>query len=373
MEPCKIKSFALKTWPNGEFGIGYYRRFNPPPAPKTPDREPVYRTSWTISELKNLQMAIEAYGCTTAALERMAPGFWPAVLQEILHPEVYAQDSGVRGESEAMGGSPPLGSSNVPNSLSRASRGTHGLTSYGRRMIRNACWLMEGERRQKRVGMVTCTIPTCSTETAKKIVASWSQILKVFLNWLTRRVQAVRPRKAWVVGVTEIQTERQLSEGGLPLHLHALFVCKRGNRYIVSPSDIQAAWKRAVVSSVDSAYNLYWGASTRVETVRKNLTAYISKYFSKGNPEQFQSAIEQGYQPPSSWWFAVGRLKRQVAKMRGYYTDERANSVWGLCHSSPELFDYIHKVTLQREGGEFVIGIAGKMPRGILQWLKDSS
>lgn len=366
-----MKTFALRTWPNGEFGIGYIRRFTPAGLVDKDEEQGGLAYSWTQSEIKSIKDGIRKYGSPSAYFGVSCPGYWAALIAEIAASNPEQETNRTMVDSEGEGASAALGSSNAANSLTRAQRGSHGLTSYGRRMLRNGCYLMENERRKKNVGMATCTIPTCDRQTERQIVANWSQILKVFLNWLTRRVSTAHPRRAWVLGVTEIQKKRQEKYGGLPLHLHAIFVAKRARGYIVTPKDVQAAWRRAVVSVVSGACNLRWDASTRVEVVRKPLARYLSKYMSKGSEGEMQVAREAGYEPPSSWWFAVGCLKKQIKAMRCYYTDDRAKTIWVLSHSNPEIFEYVHKVAITQSGTEVVIGVAGKMPRSMLNWLEE--
>ena len=366
---ANLKTYSLRLWPNGEFGIGYYRRFNPPPLAVAKTDDEIYRTSWTLSELKTLRNAVEVYGGVTPALDRMVPGYWQSVLQEILQGE----SCGEPGSEEVGDGGgkerSDLGLSNASKNHKRRPRGSNGLTSWGRRMVRNGCYLLEKPRQRKQVGMVTCTIPTCELSVYREIVANWNEILRVFLQWLHRRLKAGGIRFPFVVGVTEIQERRWRKEGGLPLHLHCVFQASRGRGYIVSTEDIAGAWKRSVCCNVACCENLNWNASTRVETVKKSVAQYMSKYLTKGSPEVRRSAELEGFHMPKSWWFGVGTFKRVIKRMTHYYVGDKASMVWGLCHSQESLFDYVHKVTIEREGREFVIGLAGKMPRGLRDWI----
>lgn len=339
---------------------------------ETPD-EGVYRTSWTISELKTLKSAIDVYGGVTGAFGRLAPGYWEAVLHEILNEDSGEVACGSGGVSGANGGAPPLGLSNASKNHKRAPRGSKGLTSWGRRMVRNGCYLLEKPRQRKQVGLVTCTIPTCELSVYKQIVSNWGQILRVFLQWLHRRLKTGGIRFPFVVGVTEIQQLRWQKEGGLPLHLHCVFQASRGRGYIVSKKDICDAWRRSVCCCVACCENLNWNASTRVEVVRKSVAQYMSKYMTKGSPEVMRSAASEGFEIPKSWWFGVGTFKKTIKRMTRYYVGDKASMVWGLCHSHESLFDYVYKVTIEKNGREFVIGIAGKMPRSLRDWVVKTS
>lgn len=368
-----LKNHTLRLWPNGEFGIGVVQRFQPRPLEKEEPGDEIYRTSWTLSELGTLRNAVEVYGGVTPALERMVPGYWPSVLQEVLQGEVHgAVDSGgIVGGAE--GERSDLGSSNASKNHNHRPRGSRGLTSYGRRMLRNGCWLLERAVGKRKVGMVTTTIPTCSRRTQRLIVASWSKITRTFTQWMYRRLKAADAKVPWVLGCTEIQEKRREREGGLPLHLHLVFASRRGSRFHIGKSDFAAAWQRAVCSSVPCAKNLDWNASTRVETVKKSVANYLSKYMTKGSPLALATAQAEGFEMPRSWWFGVGEVKRHIKKGTLYTCDWRADVVWGLSHSNPEQFVYIHKVLIEREGREFVIGIAGKMTWEMTRWIRTAS
>lgn len=365
-----MKFFALRVYPNGEFGIGYVKRFQPSPVEAKFEAIAEVRYSWVLSELQGLQEAVGVYGALSTALKKLCPGLYEAIMSEILSPENSDPKNLSEEYLDGSEGDSPLGLSNAINSHKRAKRGSHGLTSHAKRMLRNGAWLLEKMSRRGGVGMITCTIPGCDKNTQRQLVAGWSEILRIFTQWLSRKLKVAGSKNPGVFGVTEIQLKRQEKEGGLPLHLHLVFGSKAGRAYIVSKSDVENAWKRACCSVVSSAENLQWNASTRVEVVKKSVTHYLCKYLSKGSPEAMQRAESEGFKLPSAWWFMVGKLKRQIFSMVGYYTDERASTIWALAHSNPDVFDYTHKVMLEREGKEFAIGIAGKMSQQMVNWCK---
>lgn len=366
-----LKNHSLRLWPNGEFGVGVYRKYRPEAAPSAASDEGLYRTSWTLSELGTLQNAITAYGSVTAALERMSPGFMPCLLEEIAQRGTEGISGSAEKNAEAVGGGASLGSSNASNSHKRAPRGSGGLTSYGRKMVRNCTWLLAKAAGHKKTGMVTATIPGCTMSVQRRIVEKWAEIVRIFTQWLHRRLRAAGAVVPWVVGVTEIQEGRRRREGGLPLHLHCVYVARKHRQFFVDKDDVRAAWERAVCSQVPCAKNLNWVASTRVESVRKSVTNYLAKYMTKGSPEAMRCAASEGFEMPKSWWFAVGKCKSYIKRQMHYYTDERADKIWAIAHSNPEIFHYIHKVVIERDGREFVIGIAGKMTAQMADWVKN--
>ena len=68
-----LKTFALRTWPNGEFGIGYIQRFSPAaPMPKD-EQQGGLAYSWTASEIKSIKDGIGKYGSLSTILGSHAP------------------------------------------------------------------------------------------------------------------------------------------------------------------------------------------------------------------------------------------------------------------------------------------------------------
>ena len=363
-----LKTHALRIFPNGEFGVGLYKRFTPP----TPDVQDSVRGeitySWTSSEVHSIDHGAALFGSVSNYLQSEAPGFASAVLSEILEGIPDTVGGSERDRAHSEGGDPPLGSSNAVKKSTRAQRGSHGLTSYGKKMLRNGCWLLERSVCRGGVGMITATIPGCDKETQRLIVAGWSPIVFDFTRWLNRRLKAAGSRNPAVLGVTEIQEKRRQREGGLPLHLHLVFGSRRGKAHIVTKSEVASAWERAVCGVVPSAKLLMWDASTRVETVKKSVTHYLSKYLSKGSPEAMRQAELESFEYPRSWWFMVGGLKKVIKKLTVYRTDSVASEVWYQCVRNWDGFNYCVPVNICTNGEEFTVGFAGKMSGVVLKW-----
>lgn len=368
-----MKSHALRVLPNGEFGVGLYRKFSPaapPVSPGVPKRE---FSASPESGIDSIEHGAVIYGSLSSYLQATAPGFAPAVLAEVAAGLVDAVGGSASLTQGGSGGGSPLGLSNATNSHKRAKRGTSGLTSYAKKMLRNGCWLLERTVRRGGVGMITCTIPSSTKETQRLIVSGWAEILRIFTQWLSRRLKAAGSQNPAVLGVTEIQERRRQKEGGLPLHLHLVFASRVGKAHIVSRIDVSDAWERAVCSVVPCAKNLQWNASTRVETVKKSVARYLCKYMSKGSPEAMQQAVSEGFEMPSAWWFMVGKMKRVIKSLTVYRTDSVASEVWYQCIRKAAFFDYIVPVNVSIGGEEVTVGFAGKASGAVLEWMRSTA
>lgn len=333
-----VKLYSLRVWPNGEFGLGRYP-IGERPSIRMGTRSPrpmLY--SWTKSELHSYVGEMIRNGHEGS---------------EVLSYLSFEQRC-------SLGGVCPLGSSDPSNSHKRPPRGSRGITSYGKKMLRNGCYLLEKVRGVRAVGMITCTIPVLPGDGQKHVCERWADILRVFMQWLHRRLKPHCPRP-WVLGCTEVQALRMQREGGLPLHCHLVFVARTRKGYIVSKEEFRDAWKRAVLAHCPELADYSFDASTRVEQCRKSVASYLSKYMSKGNADNVIRNVEEGYKVPSSWWHGTGGFKQYIKKAIFYDAGEIAAIVWAGTYRKSNLFTWIRECTKEYDGIPYVVGVCGGM------------
>lgn len=335
-----MREYSLRVWPNGEFGIGIVKKFTPTSAVSPQEADESNPFPLTPSG------ATAFYGSVTTAMNALMPGYYPAVLNEIL-----------RGELD-----PPLGSSNVPNSHKRSRRGSGGLTGYGKRMLRNGCFLLEQWAGKRNCAMVTCTLPPGPEGMEQAFSHQWAEIVRIFTQWVHRRLKAAGGCP-WVIGCTEIQPERQARDGGLPLHLHIVFQARVKRVYTLSPAEVRDAWERACNACIPQSECLSFDASTRIEGVKKSVVNYLSKYVSKGTNVPDEELEAEGYKLPSSWWHGVGKFKKAIARMMVVTTGNDARMVHDATYDCPEMFIYVGKVYIGEESDARCVGWYGRMHR----------
>lgn len=318
--------------------MGLVTKFTPAPLPEAEKPTVAHPYSWTKSELITILDAIAVYGSLSAAMAKLCPGVYESTLEEIS----------------------TLGLSNASNSHSKPQRGMKGVTSLGRRMIRNGAFVLERAVGRRRVAMLTTTLPSLPEEVYKQVTCEWSEIVRIFTQWIVRQLRKVHGY-SWLVGCVEIQEKRLASEGGLPLHLHLCFQSKTRREFTIDKDEISRVWQRAVCSRVPDAANVNWSSATRIETVKKSVENYISKYISKGVNQNVLVSIQQGFKMPSAWWICAGGLKQEIKRRTVYETSNTATAIWWLSHNRPYLFSYTYKVEIGEESRAACVGISGRM------------
>jgi hypothetical protein len=230
-------------------------------------------------------------------------------------------------------------------------------------MIRNGAHILETAVGIKKTAMLTVTLPSLPKEVYQEVTREWSEIVRIFVQWLVRQLRGVHGY-SWVVGCVEIQEKRLQNEGGLPLHLHLVFQSRTKREYTINLHEVSRVWQRAVCSRVPEAASVNWSSATRIESINKSVSSYISKYISKGVNQNVLVSVNDGFKLPSAWWIAAGGIKQEIKRRVRYYSDEVATEAWNLVHGAPHLFNYVYKVYIGAEGQETCIGASGQIRKG---------
>lgn len=265
---------------------------------------------------------------------------------------------------------------------SRAKRGgygKHGITGYGRRVVKNACILLEQKYGRKRLGFITCTLPAFSESTQKEINRHWGEITRRFYQKLKRKAKK-RNRKFVYVGVTEIQ-EKRFEKHGVPCpHLHFVYLCRDTpcGEYLFGTFDYWSAWNKSIHEVLNFySPNLCMDAilptgSCHGKYVQKSAAGYLGKYISKGS-SVLASMQENGWDKfPKQWWTASYCVKKMfkasIASMRSkicadiFYQLEKYLFNADIIHVSFVYIEYGNR--------EYCVGLSGtfsdKMYRAIV-------
>lgn len=209
-------------------------------------------------------------------------------------------------------------SSNALNSHSEAvpmpQRGLKGITGFGQQMLRSACYILERDYGNADLCFATLTVPTLSRSGRVRLAENWSELVRQFLQFLSRRLSAAgRPTK--VAGCSEIQTARLQGRGEGYLHLHAVWPSHSNcasQLWAVEWADLRAWWERALVRF--SGEDLPHHPRVEVAPVKKSAERYMGKYLSKGSGEcleEFIADLGEESVPPA-WWFMTADMRQQV-------------------------------------------------------------
>lgn len=274
-----------------------------------------------------------------------------------------------------------LGLSKVPNSHKvRATRGSGGITSLGRKMLRNACTLLQRENQHFRLSFLTLTVPRCTMAEYAVVAENWSEITRQYQQYLRRRL-AAKGLTGELVTCSEIQEERYENTGVPCLHLHIVFrgKCLRGASWAVTPKDCAKGWKRILSRFLPGARD--WSACENLRMVRKSASAYLGKYMSKG-AQAVQSLKDKGlvHMLPSAWWNCTLSLRKRVlaAGASGYRIGDLLIKLIDNGHF--DAFDYLAPIKLPvkklvdgvwEQCGEYLVGWSGRLKASAAKELLD--
>jgi hypothetical protein len=203
-------------------------------------------------------------------------------------------------------------------------RGENGITRRGRNLVRSSCALLERAYGNNCLSFLTLTIPGSASAT-EAVAERWASVvnrLKVSL----RRLLAERGLPDFLVGVVEIQTERFLATGGMPLHLHIVLVGRK-SRYEgwrISPGEFRSVWERALKPCNIDPGAVGFRASVDVQAVRVSAAGYLGKYLSKGSlAVQQVREVNEGLVEllPSSWYLITEKMREICLQHVAYGRD----------------------------------------------------
>ncbi len=200
---------------------------------------------------------------------------------------------------------------------SRGKYGKHGITGYGRRVVKNSCILLEQRYSRKRLGFITCSLPSFSEEIQRALNANWGEVTRRFYQKLKRKAKE-RGREFIYVGVTEIQ-EKRFAKYGVPCpHLHFVYLCRDSpkSKFLFSTFDYWTAWNKSLLEVINLVLpNLCMDAITATgschgQLIQKSAAGYLGKYISKGS-QVLEDMAEQGWEEfPRQWWTASQSVKK---------------------------------------------------------------
>nr|CRY96589.1 hypothetical protein [uncultured prokaryote] len=320
------KPFQLKVYPNGEFSVHLQRKAAV---------EPVAHLERTEVQNQTLR-AIAAHG-----VQRVRAYFGKA------KPPL------------------PLGLSTPPNLSTAPKRpvryGLKGMPGRARKMVRNACYLLERDAGRSHLSFLTLTIPSLPIAELQKLHYEWAKVLIAVRKKLTLRLTNADIPFPEVVAVSEIQEKRYERTGYPVLHLHCLFQGRtRGMAWAIDKSEIQQLWAETIESIV--GHSVDCSKATRIERVEKSAENYMGKYMSKG-VTAVQGVIDDGFADwmPRQWWSMSRTLSQRIRKgIRNSY--EFAKTVWySLLAGEKKLTTWFRDVRIEAVTGEqYLVAFYGK-------------
>lgn len=269
-----------------------------------------------------------------------------------------------------------LGLSNVSNSHTKKTvrltkRGQGGLTGHGRRMLRNSVELMQSVYKKNNLSFCTLTLPTVTFEQAWMIASDWSRIVRVFFQKLGRYLQRQGLPKVYAA-CTEMQSMRVKRESHPALHLHFVIVGKRsGERaWAVTPGELRWLWASILGPMLPSVE--FWGAVENMESIRKDASAYMAKYMSKGGEiAEPLSSEGTGWNLPTCWYSVSKRLRDYVNK-NVRHDSGLIEAVEKACRDQgcKDWFEYVCQGEIDGMYGPGPHWFAGRLKREVFETMK---
>ena len=213
--------------------------------------------------------------------------------------------------------------------------GANGITSHGRRFIKEACALLENDY-GKEVAFITFTLPGSSVRAKLTFAKHYAAILNLLFtnlrkqcakfDWDQNFAAKFRSENGDAykdldyVNATELQ-----KRGALHMHIAVGLRSKRMFRYL--QREHKRIWCQILETySVKTGVDLFereeggtWrGFSRKTQTkcvkVEKSIKRYLSKYLSKGSLQ----ANAHDVATPSRWWNCSAALRQRVVDARDY-------------------------------------------------------
>lgn len=208
------------------------------------------------------------------------------------------------GDERGGGGdTPPLDLVNATNSHKpKAQRGQLGITTYGRRMLRNGVYTLRETFPNSLLTFCTLTCPELPGDGRRELAGNWGEVTRQALQWLSRSLirQGVKPL---ILSCSEIQPSRLQNGGGAYLHLHLVWPNPPKNRgeWGVDADDLRAWWGKLLRRITDNPSL----PTPNIDLVvaKGDIAKELSKYLSKGSSVLSKAAEDLGTENlPRTWW-----------------------------------------------------------------------
>lgn len=210
-------------------------------------------------------------------------------------------------------GAPPLLILSYPinSHKTRSPRGSMGITSYGKRMLRSACYQVGRDYPRNRPTFCTLTLPPMPLPNRQQISANWGEVVRQVIQYLSRRLVA-SGLPPIVISCSEFQPDRLARGEGAYLHLHLVWINPvKFGQWAVDTSALRE-WFTALV---ERQAECRLESECRVETAlaRGNIAYEMAKYLSKGCPTL--AAAEKDLGPgnlPHTYWNMSGPTRQKI-------------------------------------------------------------
>lgn len=249
----------------------------------------------------------------------------------------------------------------------RAIKGLGGITSHGRRMLRNGCFILERKYKTSTLSFLTLTLPGLPEYQLEEVQKNWSDVMQRFKNEFAKTIRDKQLPLDYVYCV-EVQEFRARRENFPVLHIHMVFVGRRSPRsaWALSPSMVDAMWKKTLEAVLRTTVDVK--CACRIEAISKSAEGYISKYISKGSA-RLQEWWEEGMHEflPSHWW-GMSTSLRTAVRGQTYYGQLVGESLEELM-TNKENYKYCKRIDIVWRGITVTVGRYGRLSEEVRKCL----
>ena len=240
--------------------------------------------------------------------------------------------------------------------------GLKGITSLGRRRVRNAAYMLEKEHGKERLTFSTVTLPPMHDEDMVLLHLQWHKVIDRYRLLLSRHLRKFG-LPGEIIGVTEIQEGRYEEKGFPVLHGHFVFLgAARRYRWAVSPARHDYIWRKSIQSVLCGPLPKL-DAACQLKEVEKSVEGYLGKYMSKG-PSAIAAVVADGYEwaMPKQWWSCTRALVRRMKKQMREFSEGVPWLVSKASDGDSEIWAFYRVVTITMPDGVDVdVGSYGRL------------
>lgn len=323
-----------RLYPNGEFTLGYI------PQPRLTPKEKRYNDSWS-SQFEFVIRTFEKGWLGFTGLMNFNFHRFLADRSEFVSCREFTETDRLTGKIStlvqfiyAIRKPPLIGLSLVSNSHKENNdevvidskpnkrRGLKGITSKGKRTIRNTAFLLQKTFGKKRLGFLTVTLPSFPDrpDLAYCLASDWSELVRQFTQEINRAIERKDKTALWT-GCTEIQEKRLEKYGEVAPHLHLVYLAHNGNfDWYITANEFRSIWKRIIEARIkhftSEEIEVDTKASIDSKQVKQDAGNYLGKYMSKGG-DVVKKMIDKNLTDlvPTAWWHCCLKLKRILKAM----------------------------------------------------------
>ena len=224
-------------------------------------------------------------------------------------------------EQGGQGATAPLNLVNVPNSHKNlAQRGELGITTYGRRMLRNGVYTLRERFPNRPLTFCTLSVPPLPGDGRRELAGAWGEVVRQTIQWLSRSLIR-RGLPPYILSCSEIQPERLAAGLGAYLHLHLVWANppRYSEGWGVDVEALRAWWTKLLRRLLcDPSIPI---PNIKLLEAKGDVSKEMSKYLSKGCSVLTEASQDLGLENmPRTWWNMSGPLRRLIknAIIAGY-------------------------------------------------------